>query len=124
MIFTKYNILIIFCTPILALFLLRIYDNYKRNKISKRGVIILILFWSLLTIGILFNQQIFHYLDSSNLIESTPLSLYDTVQITAIIFLIYIAFRQTFKIDDLKNKITMLNQEIALTAINEKKKNK
>ncbi len=111
---TKYNILIILCLPILLLFLLRIYDNYKRKKISTRGLIILLIFWSILTLGILFNQQIFNYLEQSNLISSTPLSLYDTLQITAIIFLIYVVFRQSYKIEDLQNKLSRLNQEIAL----------
>lgn len=121
---TKYNILIILCLPILLLFLLRIYDNYKRKKISVRGLIILLIFWSILTLGILVNQQIFNYLEQSNLISSTPLSLYDTLQITAIIFLIYVVFRQSYKIEDLQNKLSRLNQEIALRELpknNEKK---
>jgi hypothetical protein len=114
MIFTKYNILIALCLPILILFLIRIYDSYKRKKLSKRGAIILFVFWSFLAIGIIFNKQFFIYLENSRLIESTPLSLYDTVQITAIIFLIYLVFRQGFKIEDLKTKVTRLNQSIAL----------
>lgn len=121
MIITKYNILILLCTPILLLFILRIYDNYKRKKISRRGLIVLLLFWAIMTIGILFNKQLFEYLENSKLIESTPLSLYDTVQITAIIFLVYISFRQSFKIEDLRNKITKLNQEIALEHTKNKK---
>lgn len=119
---TKYNILIILCLPILLLFLIRIYDNYKRKKISTRGLVILSIFWLALTLGILFNQQIFNYLEKSNLISSTPLSLYDVIQITAIILLIYLVFRQTFKIEELQNKLSKLNQEIALRSINKKKK--
>lgn len=111
---TKYNILIILCLPILLLFIVRIYDNYKRSKVSTRGMIILLIFWSILTLGILFNQQIFNYLDQSKLIQSTPLSLYDVLQITAIIFLIYVVFRQAFRIEDLQNKLSKLNQEIAI----------
>ena len=121
MVFTKYNILIALCLPILILFLIRIYDSFKRKKLSKRGAIILFLFWSFLTLGIIFNKQFFVYLENSRLIESTPLSLYDTVQITAIIFLIYIIFRQNFKLEELRDKITKLNQELALLNI---KKNK
>ena len=119
---TKYNILIILCLPILLLFLLRIYDNYKRKKISTRGLVILLIFWSTLTLGILFNQQIFDYLEESNLISSTPLSLYDTIQITAIILLIYLVFRQTFRIEDLQNKLSRLNQEITLRDISKSNK--
>lgn len=118
---TKYNILIILCLPILLLFLVRIYDNFKRSKISTRGLVILLIFWSILTLGILFNQQIFNYLDQSNLIQSTPLSLYDVLQITAIIFLIYLVFRQAYKIEDLQNKLSKLNEEIALRNSNKKK---
>lgn len=120
MLFTKYNILILLTLPILILFLIRIYDNYKRKKISVRGLIILGGFWLLLTLGILFNQQIFNYFDTTKLTQSTPLSLYDVLQITAIILLIYLAFRQTFKIEELQNKLSKLNQEIALR--NSKKK--
>ena len=121
MLFSKYNILIYFCVPILVLFLLRIYDNYKRKKISKRGMSILLGFWAFAFVGIIFNKYIFNFLEKSRLIDSTPLSLYDVVQITAIIFLIYIVFRQSFKIEDLKSKITKLNQEIALKEIYKKK---
>jgi len=119
-IFTKYNILIVLCLPILILFLIRIYDNYKRKKLSKRGVIILSLFWLVLLIGILFNRQLFNLLENNKLIDSTPLSLYDTVQITAIIFLIYAVFRQSFKIEELREKIAKLNQELALLNIKKK----
>jgi len=121
---TKYNILIILCLPILLLFLIRIYDNFKRKKISVRGLIILLIFWTILTLGIILNQQIFNYLEKSNLISSTPLSLYDTVQITAIILLIYLVFRLTFRIEDLQNKLSKLNQEIALRNISSKNKKK
>jgi hypothetical protein len=36
------------------------------------------------------------------------------IQIVAIIFLIYVSFRQSFKIEDLREKITKINEEIAL----------
>lgn len=122
MIFTKYNILIMLCLPILMLFLIRVYDNYKRKKLSRRGAIIISIFWAFLFLGVVFNQQLFKYLENSRLTESTPLSLYDTVQITAIIFLIYLVFRQGFKIADLKTKITKLNQTIALQSTRKRSK--
>jgi hypothetical protein len=122
MIFTKYNILIILCLPILILFLIRIYDGYKRNKISFRGLIILLLFLIILSFGILFNKQFFNYFETTRLTDSTPLSLYDVIQIVAIIALIYQAFRQTYKIENLQNKLSRLNQEIALKYARNKKK--
>lgn len=104
------------------LFLIRVYDNYKRKKLSRRGAIIISIFWAFLFLGVVFNQQLFKYLENSRLTESTPLSLYDTVQITAIIFLIYLVFRQGFKIADLKTKITKLNQTIALQSTRKRSK--
>ena len=96
------------------LFILRIYDNYKRKRISLRASILLGLFWMILLTGVLFNKLIFELILSSKLSDSTPLSLYDMIQIVAIIFLIYVAFRQSFKIEDLREKITKINEEIAL----------
>ena len=119
---TKYNILIIFCLPILLLFLIRIYDNYKRRNISARGLIILVFFWSVLTLGILFNQQLFDWLDQAHLISSPPLSLYDVSEIIAIILLLYLVFRQTYKIEDLQNKLSKINQEITLEIATEHSK--
>jgi len=114
MFFTKYNLLIILSSPILMLFILRIYDNYKRKRISLRASILLGLFWMILLTGVLFNKLIFELILRSKLSDSTPLSLYDMIQIVAIIFLIYVAFRQSFKIEDLREKITKINEEIAL----------
>jgi len=114
MFFTKYNLLIILSSPILMLFILRIYDNYKRKRISLRASILLGLFWMILLTGVLFNKLIFEIILRSKLSDSTPLSLYDMIQIVAIIFLIYVAFRQSFKIEDLREKITKINEEIAL----------
>jgi len=114
MFFTKYNLLIILSSPILMLFILRIYDNYKRKRISLRASILLGLFWLILLTGVLFNKLIFELILRSKLSDSTPLSLYDMIQIVAIIFLIYVAFRQSFKIEDLREKITKINEEIAL----------
>lgn len=96
------------------LFILRIYDNYKRKRISLRASILLGLFWMILLTGVLFNKLIFELILRSKLSDSTPLSLYDMIQIVAIIFLIYVAFRQSFKIEDLREKITKINEEIAL----------
>ena len=114
MFFTKYNLLIILSSPILMLFILRIYDNYKRKRISLRAGILLGLCWLILLIGVLFNKYVFEIILRSKLSDSTPLSLYDMIQIVAIIFLIYVAFRQSFKIEDLREKITKINEEIAL----------
>jgi hypothetical protein len=114
MLFNKYNVLIYLTAPVLILFFFRIIDNYKRRRISFKSTAILLLFWLILTTGLIFNKYLFDFIRSSKLSDSTPLSLYDVVQISLIIFLIYIAFRHSFKIEELKNKITKLNQEIAL----------
>lgn len=114
MLFNKYNVLIYLTAPVIILFFFRIIDNYKRRRISFKSMAILLLFWLILTTGLIFNKYLFDFIRSSKLSDSTPLSLYDVVQISLIIFLIYIAFRHSFKIEELKNKITKLNQEIAL----------
>lgn len=114
MLFNKYNLLILFSSPILILFALRIYDNYKRRRISIRAASLLGIFCGILITGIFFNKYFFDQILKSKLSDSTPLSLYDMIQIVAIIFLIYVVFRQTFKIEELKNKITKINEEIAL----------
>jgi len=114
MLFNKYNVLIYLTAPVLILFLFRIIDNYKRRKIGSKSMIILLASWIVLTTGLIFNKYLFDVIRSSKLSDSTPLSLYDVIQISFIVFLIYITFRHTFKIEELKGKVTKLNQEIAL----------
>lgn len=110
--------------PIIILFLIRAYDGYKRKKISLRGYSIILFFLLVLTGGVLFNKQLFTYLESSHLTNSTPLSLFDVVQIAAIILLLYLVFRQTYRIEELQTKLSLLNQEIALRYPIKKSKNK
>lgn len=77
--------------------LLNIFINYKLGKSSKRSSVLRTFFWAIILLGLAFAQTSIRFSFSHKLTESEPLSLFDVVQITAIIIVFYVANRSRAK---------------------------
>lgn len=88
--------------------------SFKLKNISKRKFIFRTTFWIIIFVGILFAESIYQYLFSNNLTQTEPLSLFDVIQITAIVFILFILGRANSRINALEKKVKDFHQELSI----------
>ncbi|HRN96997.1 MAG TPA: hypothetical protein PLZ58_00905 [Candidatus Saccharibacteria bacterium] len=88
--------------------------QYKLGRSTKQKSIIRISLWILIAIGLALSQTIYEWMFSHSLTQTEPLSLFDVVQITAIVVVFYIANRTRSKIDILEKRVQDLHQELSV----------
>lgn len=110
----RYVILIILNTPLVFAAILNATVAYKLKHINKRRFVLRVLFWLSIFAGLIFAQPIYEFLFSNNLTQTEPLSLFDVIQITGIIFSLFIANQAYAKADRLEQRLQSLHQEISI----------
>jgi hypothetical protein len=111
---SRYLILIILNTPLLLAAMLNTFVGYKLKHVSKKRFILSMSFWLLLLAGLFAMQPIYDFLFSNNLTRTEPLSLFDVMQITGIIFTLLLANKAYGKVDSLERRIQELHQELSI----------
>jgi hypothetical protein len=94
--------------------ILKTVVSYKMHHTSERHFWIRLLLWMVVLTGLVFAQPIYIFLFSNNLTETEPLSLFDVIQITGIVFTFFIANRAASKIDLLENRVQELHQKLSI----------
>lgn len=88
--------------------------SYKLAKISKRRFLFQSLFCVVIFIGLASAQPIYEFLFSNNLTHTEPLSLFDVIQITGIIALIFMTQRTRTKLETVERRVQDLHQELSI----------
>lgn len=111
---SRYLLLVILNTPLIIAGILSATVSYKMKRSGRRRFIFRVIVWLLILIGLILVQPIYNYLFSNNLTRTEPLSLFDVMQITGIIFAFLIANRAYTKADILERRIQDLHQELSI----------
>jgi len=111
---SRYVLLLMLNLPFILAGVLSTLTQYKMKRASRRRFIILLLFWSLIFIGLLFAEPLYNWLFQNNLTVSDALSLFDVIQITAIVILFYISTRAITKITILEKRVQDIHQELSI----------
>lgn len=120
---SRYLILVILNLPLIAAGVLSATVSYKLHKSSRRRFVFRILTWVVILLSLLFAESIYNFLFSNNLTETEPLSLFDVIQITAIIFTFYIANQAYIRADLLERRVQDLHQELSIRLSKDERKN-
>ena len=110
----RYIILVLLNTPIILLALMNIVTQYKLQKISKNRFRHQIILWLVVLVVVVGSFPIYNYIIGNKLLDSSALSLFDIVQTTAIIYLVYIINNQRRKIEQNERITRDLHQEISI----------
>lgn len=110
----RYIILIILNLPIISLALLNIITQYKLRRITSRRYRQQLLLWIVLLVVLVASFPIYNILNGHPLLDSRELSIFDIVQTTAIIFMLYIINRQRQKNEQNEKLVRDLHQEISI----------
>lgn len=117
---SRYLILIILNAPLIVAAMINTLVGYKLKRMSRRRFFFGITFWLLLLIGLVCVEPLYSFLFSNNLTETEPLSLFDVMQITGIIFTLFIANKAYGKVDLLERRVQDLHQELSIRLSEEK----
>ena len=111
---SRYILLLLLNIPFITAALVSTFVGFKLNKVSKRRFIFTMLFWIVILIGLAFAEQIYGFLFSNNLTNTEPLSLFDVIQITAIVTLLYLVARLRSRVDTIERRLIDLHQELSI----------
>ncbi|MDB5180432.1 MAG: hypothetical protein JWO54_190 [Candidatus Saccharibacteria bacterium] len=111
---SRYLLLFLLTLPFILGAILSIVTQYKLGKLSRRRFFVQTSLWVAVLVGIAFAQPFYVWLFNNRLTDTEPLSLFDVVQITAIISVFYIANRARVKVDLLQRQVQDLHQELSI----------
>lgn len=110
----RYITLLLLCAPLIFIALLNLVTVYKLGKISKDKFVGQIMFWSILLICLVGSFPLYNYLNGRPVFDSHELSLFDIVQTTVIIFILYALNTLRRKLDDSERRLRDLHQELSI----------
>ena len=111
---SRYTILILLNTPLIIAALTNAVVTYKMKQISIKRFVLKFGFWLIVLAGLIVAEDIYNFLYQEGLTQTEPLSLFDVLQITGVIYMFYLVNRLYVKIDLLERKIQDLHQELSI----------
>lgn len=114
MIFSRYTLLFILNLPFILAGVLGIITQYKIGRAPRKRLITQLVIWSVVLIGLILDESIYNWLFVNGLTATDSLSLFDVIQITAIVLLFYITNRMRFKLNNLERRVQDLHQELSI----------
>lgn len=110
----RYLTLILLNTPIILLAFLNIVTQYKMHRIPRRRFYQQLLLWVIILTVLIGSFPVYNLAVGRPLLDSIDLSAFDIVEITAVIFLLYIVNDQRRKIDHTERQLRDLHQELSI----------
>lgn len=111
---SRYVLLLLFNLPFVILAVTSIITRYKMRRITRRRASIQLLLWSILLLGLIVAEPVYHWLFANNFTDTDSLSLFDVVQITAIIFLLYLLNGVSGRVEQTEKRLNDLHQELSI----------
>jgi hypothetical protein len=111
---SRYLILILLNIPLVIAALMSALVEYKLGKISRKTFVRQIIIWAIIFTGIACAKPIYEFLFSNGLTQTEPLSLFDVIQITGIIYVLFMANRSRIKLELLERRLQDLHQELSI----------
>lgn len=117
---SRYLLLFLLNLPFILAALLSTITQFKLRRISRRRMSVQLLLWLAILFGLVIAQPLYEWLYSHEFTETEPLSLFDVIQITAIVMLFYVTNRMRAKLENTERRLNDLHQEISII-LSEKK---
>lgn len=111
---SRYLLLLLLNLPFILIAILGAITQYKLHHSTRQKMFARISLWLTVAISLALAQPIYDWLFSHRLTQTEPLSLFDVIQITAIIIVFYIANRTRAKVETLERRIQDLHQELSI----------
>lgn len=111
---SRYTLLFLLNLPFIFAAVLSQVTQYKLGKSSKVRLRVQLVIWAFILAGLVFAESIYNWLFTKGLTQTDSLSLFDVIQITAIVMLYYIVNRFHQRIDTLEHRLNDLHQQLSI----------
>lgn len=111
---SRYLLLLIINLPFIFAAIVSQVTQYKLGRSTKRRLQVQMGLWLVILISLASAESIYNWLFSNGLTATDSLSLFDVVQITAIVIVFYIANRSRLKLEVLERRLQDLHQELSI----------
>ena len=111
---SRYVILVVLNLPLVFAALLSALVEYKTGKLSGKSFVRQVIIWLIILTGLASAKFIYQFLFRNNLTQTEPLSLFDVIQITGIIVVLFMANRSRIKLETLERRVQDLHQELSI----------
>lgn len=111
---SRYLLLILLNLPLIIAGMVSALVDYKLKKLPRRKFVVQLSVWAVILAGLLAAEPIYQFLFSNQLTETEPLSLFDVMQITGIITILFMANRSRIKVERLERRVQDLHQELSI----------
>ncbi len=111
---SRYLLLVLLNTPLVLAGLLSALVEYKMDKISGKSFARQVVIWVVIFTGLASAKFIYEFLFSNGLTQTEPLSLFDVIQITGIIIVLFMSNRSRIKLEALERRVQDLHQELSI----------
>lgn len=119
---SRYLILVLLNIPLVFASLLSALVNYKLGRYSFKKYIWQSFIWLTILAGLASTKFLYEFLFSNKLTQTEPLSLFDVVEITGIVVVLYMANRSRLKLEALETRVRDLHQELSIQLSRNKSK--
>jgi hypothetical protein len=110
----RYILLLALNLPVILLALMNIITQFKLKKISRSRFRIQVALWLVILIILVSSFPLYNLMSSLPPLDSSELSLFDIVEVTLIVILIYSLNNQRRKIEHNEKTIRTLHQELSI----------
>lgn len=111
----KYIFLTVLNIPLILYGIIDAIVDYKASKsISKHRCIGLIVFWLLIGLAIIMVEPLYNSLIRANLTDSPPLSIFDAVLLTSLVFCILLIVKINVRLSAVNNKLSRVHERVAI----------
>lgn len=116
----RYIILFILNLPVILLAFLNSITQYKMRRIGKQRFYEQLLVWFVILVLIASSFPLYNLSMHKPIFDSTDLSAFDIAEITAIVFLFYVANNQRRKLDQTERRLRDLHQQLSIVLSKQK----
>lgn len=118
----RYLVLVILNLPIIFLAFLNIITQYKLHHITTNRFRHQLMLWLVILTVLISSFPVYNQLSGKPLLDSSALSLFDIVQTTAIIYMVYVMNNHRRKLEQDEKRLRDLHQELSIRLSQDEKK--
>lgn len=114
----RYLLLVLLNLPIIFVALINIITQYKLRRVSRSRLRHQLIVWLVTLLVLIGSFPVYNLLVGKDIFDSSELSLFDIVEITALISLFYISNNQRQRLDQSERRLRDLHQELSIRLSN------
>lgn len=111
---SRYTLLLLLNLPLILMAIVATVTRYKLGHATGRRTAVQLAIWLVILGGLILAQPLYEWLRANGYTDTDSLSLFDVIQITAIVIILYIVTRMRAKIDALEQRLASLHREISI----------